>query len=96
MSKKKIIGKTKLKPGMSPEAVESKESLNLLKRKEKIYPTSYRLKESDIMRFKSIVKAVNDVSSSAYISETNVLRALILIGENTKPERIIKAYKQLL
>jgi hypothetical protein len=96
MPKKKISGKTKLNPEMSPGVDDSKESLHLLERKEKTYPTSHRLKESDIQRLKSIVKNVNDASSSTRISETNVVRALILIGENTKPEKIIKAYKQLL
>ena len=62
--------------------------------KEKVLPTSFRLKESDKLRLKEIVKVVNDISSSD-ISETGIIRALILLGSKIQKNRIIKAYKDL-
>lgn len=92
MPKKKMIGKTKLQPDA---LTTSKDLLNLVIQREKINPTSVRLKESDKLKLKKIVKDVNEKSASN-ISKAGIIRALIHIGSKIKKEKIIDAYKELL
>lgn len=92
MAKKKIIGKTKLKPDV---LTTSKSPIYLITQREKINPTSFRLKESDKLKLKKIVKDVNEKSPST-ISETGIIRALIHIGSKAHPDKIRNAYKELL
>lgn len=94
MPKKQITGKTKL-TSIVPSETMPPEPLNLISRKEKVFPRSFRLKEADIERLRAITKSVNEVSSSR-ISDTNVLRALISLATKISPERILNAYRDLL
>lgn len=92
MAKKKIVGKTKLKSGIQPGS--STKSLNLLSPKKKSIAKTYRLKEHDLERLREISKAVNSLCSS-HISDTDLIRALILMGSKFQKEKIINALKQL-
>lgn len=94
MPKKTITGKTKLSPDNTTD-LSASEPLKLLTKKSRSLPRSYRLKASDLERLKKIVEGVNEISSSN-ISETNVIRALISIGINIRPARLIKAYRDIM
>ncbi len=94
MPKKQITGKTKLSSVVPSESL-SQEPLNLISRKDRIFPRSFRLKEADIERLKAITKGVNDVSASR-ISDTNIIRALISLGMKINPDKVLNAYRDLL
>ncbi len=94
MPKKAITGKTKLSNVVQSEPI-SQEPLNLIFKKDKVFPRSFRLKEADLERLRTITKGVNDISASR-VSDTNVLRALFLLGMKISPEKILNAYRDLL
>lgn len=56
-------------------------------------PRSYRLRPSDLERLSKIVEAVNELSTGRRVTETDVLRGLIVIGEKTTPKQLIDAIK---
>jgi hypothetical protein len=78
-----------------PEAPKAKpERLGLVSKKPATRkPRSYRLRPTDLERLSKIVEAVNGSSSGRRITETDVLRGLIVIGENTKQKQLIDAIR---
>ena len=57
-------------------------------------PRSYRLRATDLERLSKIVEAVNELSAGRRITETDVLRGLLVIGENYKPKQLIDAIRE--
>ena len=94
MARKKITGKSKLATTGSP-AKASKE-LNLVSRKPKVMPTSFRLTPEDSFRLKKITAAVNELTPYKKISETMVVKALLYNGEKIKPETLLRAIKEVI
>ena len=74
---------------------ENKQSLNLLTRKKRfLQPKSYRLNQTDIERIKRIMDAINQYGLNKIITETDLIRGLLVVGEKLKPEKIIIAIKE--
>lgn len=94
MAKKKITGQSKLASTNSPE--NSTESLRLVSRKSHLKPTSFRLNPEDKERLKSIAAAVNDLSPNKKISETIIIRALLLQGQKTKADRLLTTIREVI
>jgi len=95
MAKKKIIGQSKLSAGVTPET--SSNDLQLISQpKATLQPTSFRLTPEDKERLKGITSTVNDLSPNKKISETMIVRALLFSGDKMKPERLIKAIREVM
>lgn len=94
MAKKKIVGRTKLREGIQP-GDSSSIQLNRITPKKKSIAKTYRFKETDLQRLREIANAINK-ESSTHISDTSLIRTLILIGKKTNPAKIIKAYRELI
>lgn len=95
MAKKKITGQSKLSERTSPET--SPLDLRLLSRAQTtMKPTSFRLTPEDKERLRGIVTAVNDLSPNKKISETIIIRALLLTGRKMKPERLLGAIREVI
>ncbi|MCB2180944.1 MAG: hypothetical protein KQH63_02830 [Desulfobulbaceae bacterium] len=94
MAKKKITGQSKLAKTSSPD--DSSENLKLVARKSQLQPTSFRLTPEDKERLKSITSEVNELSPHKKISETMVIKALLYTGRKMKPERVIKAIREVI
>jgi len=94
MAKKKITGQSKLATTSSP--ADSAEDLQLVSRKPQLNPTSFRLTPEDSDRLKSITAALNELSPYKKISETMVVKALLYNGHKMKPERLLKAIKEVI
>lgn len=94
MAKKKITGQSKLARTSSPG--DSAEDLQLVSRKPKLKPTSFRLTPEDSQRLKSITAEVNKLSPYKKISETMVVKALLFNGHKMKPERLLKAIREVI
>ncbi|WP_257282318.1 hypothetical protein [Endozoicomonas sp. ISHI1] len=58
-------------------------------------PKSFRLGGDDIANLKQITEAVNGVSRSK-VSETKVVKALLQLGAQLPPERVLKALREIL
>ena len=58
-------------------------------------PKSFRLGGDDIANLKQITEAVNGISRSK-VSETKVIKALIELGVNMPPEKVLKALREIL
>lgn len=94
MAKKKILGRTKLSEKAPGETGQKSQPVGMIKKVDKIKPTSFRLKESDTEDLKEIVNDVNELFGSP-VSETKIVRALIKIGKRIKKEKIAKAVREL-
>ena len=95
MPKKKIIGQSKLKKAMSPE--DSTNDLRLLSPvRVSMKPTSFRLTPEDKERLRGLAISVNDMSPNKKISETMIIRALLFNGQKMKPERLIRAIREVI
>jgi hypothetical protein len=92
MAKKKIIGKTKLKPFI--ETGSKPTPLNLITHKKKSIAKTYRLKQEDLERLRTISKDINE-KSSFHISDTDIIRALIFMGSKFKKAKIINTLKEI-
>jgi hypothetical protein len=57
-------------------------------------PRSYRLRPTDLERLSKLVEAVNELSTGRRISETDVLRGLIIVGEKLKLKQLIEAIRE--
>lgn len=99
---KKIIGTSKLgnihisqKEEIVPK-VERDRKLNLISKKKK-GPTmrSYRLHESDKANLREITERVNELTEHKRITETDVVKAMALLGVKMKAEQILKAVKEV-
>ncbi|KEQ11263.1 hypothetical protein GZ77_26290 [Endozoicomonas montiporae] len=58
-------------------------------------PKSFRLSGDDIANLKQITQAVNGVSRSK-VSETKVVKALLQLGSQLPPEKVLKALREIL
>jgi len=94
MAKKKITGQSKLAATNSPG--DSTKGLQLVSRKARLQPTSFRLTPEDKERLKGITAAVNELSPYKKISETMVIKALLFNARNMKPETLLKAIKEVI
>lgn len=56
-------------------------------------PRSYRLRPDDLERLSKIVESVNDLGAGRKITETDVLRGLIVLGTQTPGDRLIDAIR---
>lgn len=99
---KKIIGSSKLgnikvaqEDPQFPE-VEKKGALNLISKKKK-GPTmrSYRLHKSDMANLRLIAEQVNELTEHKRVTETDIVKALALLGLKMKPEQILRAVKEV-
>lgn len=99
MSKKTLglNGGTKLIHTSPPLPLQKEKTANLslIRQKSKpAYPKSYRLNQEDIERLRKILSSVNECASSRFFSETDIIRGLLVMGEKTKPEKIISSIKE--
>lgn len=95
MSKKKIIGQSKLNKNISPET-STQEVQILTPARSSMQPTSFRLTPEDKGRLREIAASLNGLSPNKKISETMVVRALLLNGRKMKPERLIQAIREVI
>lgn len=96
MAKKQIKGQSKLLLESEPSTTAISEELHLTRpKKKKPKLKNYRLSQADLENLSSIVEAVNKVSPYKSISETTVIKALILLGKQVSPEKILKATKEV-
>jgi len=56
-------------------------------------PRSYRLRAADLERLSKIVEAVNELSTGRRITETDVLRGLLVMGEKAKSKQLVEAIR---
>ena len=85
-----ITGSSKL------SKAQSKETLNLIEKKDRNKIHSYRLYPVDENNLKTMLKAINKIRTGKVITETALIRGLISLGSKTKPEKILKALKEVL
>jgi len=95
MAKKKIVGQSKLSKGVTPAS--STTSLQLVTPpKTTLQPTSFRLTPEDKERLQGITSNVNELSPNKKISETMIVRALLFNGIKMKPEKLIRAIREVI
>lgn len=93
---KKITGQSKLLQ-RHIENTPTEEPLNLIKpHRAKAILKNYRFSSLDLDNLQKITEALNQEYPHQTISETKIVRSLILLGSQMKPERILKALKELL
>ena len=63
-------------------------------KKDKAHPKTFRLMDSDVKNLKEICEKINALTPSK-ISETKIVRALILLGKTLKEDKIISGIKEL-
>lgn len=88
------MAKQKLNPDTQPGTDGDTENQSVKAEKE-LRPKSFKLRGLDIARLKKIVKEANE-ESKFKISETDVIKGLIFLGEKMQSKKIIKAYKDAL
>jgi len=86
----KITGKSKLSGAGTPK---ENEKLNLITTKKAATLKAYRLYPDDIARLKGITEVINQ-ESYRKISETAVIRALIVLGSKTSGDKLLKALRE--
>ena len=68
----------------------SVEKLDIISHKETVHKNkSFRFRAIDLQRIKSILKKINDVSQTTLFKETDIIRGLLTLGEETSGEKII-------
>jgi hypothetical protein len=93
---KKITGKSKLL-NIQDNNLSKEEPLNLLNsKKSKPILKNFRLAISDIENLKKIIEVINHETPSRSISETKIIKALIFLGSQMPPNKILKAIKEIL
>lgn len=93
MAKKKITGASKLR--RQDESISQEEEiLNLITPNKETLPKSYRLKETDIRNLNAIYTEINKICPTK-VSETKIIRALILMGTKIKKDRILNYIRDL-
>lgn len=84
MSKINFDKKTKLTDA------EENEKLKIISHEKPLYKNkSFRFKAADLQRIKNIVEKTNEASSSTYFKETDIIRGLLVLGEEISGEKII-------
>lgn len=79
---------SQVQPATKPEGVVSKH-------KPSATPKSFRLSGDDVANLKQITEAVNGISRSK-VSETKIVKALLQLGSQLPPEKVLKALKEIL
>lgn len=79
---------SQMQPATKPEGVVSKH-------KPSATPKSFRLSGDDIANLKQITEAVNGISRSK-VSETRIVKALLQLGSQLAPEKVLKALREIL
>ena len=96
MAKKPVKGRNVFTEDAEPvKKFATTKPLNVVPKKEREFPKSFRLTQSDLQKLKRIKDGVNERSTIKF-SEAKIIRALISIGIKMKPERIIKAFGDIL
>ncbi len=91
MAGKKIKGTSKL---ASPSKnKKSKDQLNLTKPRKSSTLKAFRLYENDLQCLQEITGKMNE-ASHRHISETAVIRALLVLGTKTSAEKLIKSLRE--
>jgi hypothetical protein len=85
---------TKLSKQISTVKVKNKIGIMDYKNKKKHFPRAFRFTPEDLHNLKRITKLANQ-ESKRYVSETKVLQALIQIGLEVPPSRVIKAIREI-
>jgi hypothetical protein len=93
MAKKPIKLKTKLSKDSAPEPGKTESPVPPAAVQE--MPTSFRLTQADLEKLDSMVNYV-DKSTTAKVTRTSIIKALILMGSKFKKDRIVKAFKDYL
>lgn len=65
-------------------------------KKRRAKPTSFYMTDIDKKRVRELAASVNELSRSMKISESMVLRALLVIGVKMKPETIFEGVKKVI
>lgn len=97
----KIKGKSKLTASEEQETSKTVGNkplgnLGIIEKKKSRTPRSFRFTNSDLEKLRDLTKEVNELSESMNFNETDVVRALIQLGKESKAPRIIKAFKNML
>ena len=79
---------SQVQPATKPEGVVTVQKTSAT-------PKSFRLSGDDIANLKQITQAVNGVSRSK-VSETKVIKALLQLGSQLPPEKVLKALREIL
>lgn len=90
---KKLTGVTKLARAVQDKSLEENQSTTELKGRQKPRLKNFRLTGVDIMRLQKLTEAVNE-GSERQISETAVIKGLIILGEKTNTEKLLKMIRE--
>ncbi len=88
----KIKGSSKLAKSAKKEN-NNKEHLNLIKPRKSTALKAFRLYENDLQCLHKVAEKMNE-ASHRHVSETAVIRALLVLGTKTSPEKLIKALRE--
>lgn len=94
MPKKLNPAQTKLSKQIPTEKAKNKIGILDSKNKKKHFPRAFRFTSEDLQSLKKITKFVNQ-ESKRYVSETKVLQALIYLGLEVPPPRILRAIREI-
>jgi hypothetical protein len=72
------------------------EPLNIINQESKVFPTSFRLRKIDIERLEDCLKKINDINISHPINKTYLVRGLIMLASEYKPEKMLEYIKKSL
>ena len=89
----KLSGLTARSPTPAPPAEEPPTApLGLLTkgRKQRSVSKTYRFKDTDLERLRAIGKAVQE-GTGEVLTDTDILRALLVLGRQAKPEKLLDA-----
>ena len=102
MSPKRASKKTAAKKKLGSAASKLSQAAPIAKpegvvtqKKTSATPKSFRLSGDDIASLKQITEAVNGLSRSK-VSETKVVKALLQLGSQLPPEKVLKALREIL
>lgn len=91
---KKLTGVTKLAKAAQDKSLEENQpTTNELKGRQKPRLKNFRLTGVDIMRLQKLTEALNE-GSERQISETAVIKGLIVLGEKTNTEKLLKMIRE--
>lgn len=101
MSKSKLrkaeskLGNLSNKSQAGPGIKKNQKPEGIVTTNQTVKPTSVRLTPDDKANLKQIVQSVNGVSRSK-VSGTKVMQALLHMGAQMPPEKVLKAIRELL
>lgn len=94
MAKKPLTGQSKLGEAAKRKANEDEGSITKVRERQKSKLKNFRLTGADIMRLQKLTDAING-ESERLISETAVIKGLLLLGEKTAPEKLLKIIREV-